>query len=396
MMKRASYVICFFMSTSLFGQAITRQIHPNDTDPQISTFNIDSHYVYLNQGVPQKNILVVHLPGSFGEPKRATLFGRHAADLGFHSIGLMYPNIPTIGSICSNSTQINCFEEVRREIIEGVDYSTEISIEGPESILSRTKKILIYLEANYPNENWGQFLDTNENIAYNKVIFSGHSQGGGHAALLAKYYPLKRAVCFSAPKDWRNTIDSPPIWLSTGTWQTSSATIYGFNHENDEHLQQLVIWQNLGLNNWGNPMNIDITATPYNHTRQLTTTYNVPLSDAHACTIQDNKTPKVSNIPVFLPVWTYMLTHDLEAASTDEQYDFSVQPFPNPTNDFFQLNLPNEYHMLRLFDQYGKCVLTQSFLTGDIEVNLVGYYPGMYFIEVVGSERIYTGKIWRK
>jgi hypothetical protein len=259
----------------------------------------------------------------------------------------MYPNIPTIGSICSNSTQINCFEEVRREIIEGVDYSTEISIEGPESILSRTKKILIYLEANYPNENWGQFLDTNENIAYNKVIFSGHSQGGGHAALLAKYYPLKRAVCFSAP-------------------------------------------------NWGNPMNIDITATPYNHTRQLTTTYNVPLSDAHACTIQDNKTPKVSNIPVFLPVWTYMLTHDLEAASTDEQYDFSVQPFPNPTNDFFQLNLPNEYHMLRLFDQYGKCVLTQSFLSGDIEVNLVGYCPGMYFIEVVGSERIYTGKIWRK
>ena len=95
---------CILLSVSAFGQTVIKKVKPSDTDPLITTFNTDSNYVYLNTSVPAKNILVVHLPGSYGEPKRATLFGTLAADLGFHSIGLMYPNVVFIlGAIPASS-----------------------------------------------------------------------------------------------------------------------------------------------------------------------------------------------------------------------------------------------------------------------------------------------------
>jgi hypothetical protein len=83
------------------GQVVTRMVLPGQTDSRITTFNIDSHYVYYNASVLQKNVLVVHLPGSYGAPKRARLYGTLAADLGFHSIGLTYPNAPTVASFCT-------------------------------------------------------------------------------------------------------------------------------------------------------------------------------------------------------------------------------------------------------------------------------------------------------
>ncbi len=386
----------FLIGTGVFAQTQIKKIKPSDTDPLIATFNADSHYVYFNPAVNAQQILVVHLPGSFGEPKRATLFGTLSANLGFHSIGLMYPNVPTVGSFCTNSTDANCFEDVRREIVEGVDYSTEISIAAEESILSRTRKLLLFLKSNYPSENWGQYLDANNNLNYPKIIFSGHSQGGGHAALIAKYYPIKRAICFSSPKDWRNITDAPPLWLSNGNWQTPRNAIYCFNHILDEHTNhQLQIWDSLGLNEYGNPVNVDSFFAPYSNTRQLTTSYNVTSGDEHACTIQDNKTPNVSGVPVFMPVWTYMLTNHLTSGLSDDLSDdnFKVQLIPNPTHDFVTLEWTSEDHFVKIVDQTGKCVFEQVFRETTNHINLTDLNSGVYFIQVLDDKKTYSGKI---
>jgi hypothetical protein len=387
---------CFFFSINIFSQTVVRQIRPSDTDPLITTFDTDSNYVYINTASTAKNILVVHLPGSYGEPKRATLYGTLAADLGFHSIGLMYPNIPTVGSFCTNSADVDCFENVRREIVEGADYTTDVSISYNESILNRTQKLLVFLNANFPTENWGQYLDINGDIIFSKVIFSGHSQGGGHAALIAKFYPIKRAICFSSPKDWRNMTNSPPLWLSAGSWQTQNSNIYVFNHILDEHTNhQLEIWDSLGLNNYGLPVNVDSNSSPYNNTRQLTTSYSVPLGDDHSCTIQDNKTPKILGIPVFIPVWTYMLTDNLTTGLSDN-YTLNTTELlisPNPTNDIVTLQLTDELHNLKIYDQNGKCVLEQISTTSIIKLDLTSLNSGLYFIRILGDKNVYTGKI---
>lgn len=384
---------------SSVGQTIVRQIKPSDTDPLITTFNTDSNYVYLNTSVPKRNILVVHLPGSFGEPKRASLFGVLAADLGFHSIGLMYPNVPTVGSFCSNSGDPDCFEDVRREIVEGVDYSSSLAISVNESILSRTKKLLMYLNTNYPSENWGQYLDLNNNLDFGRIMFSGHSQGGGHAAIIAKYYPIKRAICFSSPKDWRNIPDAPPMWLSSGNWQTNSSAIYCFNHVLDEHTNhQLEIWDSLGLNNFGNPLNVDSLPPPYNNTRQLTTSYNVPVGDDHACTIQDNKTPKMLGVPVFIPVWTYMLTDNLTTGLSSNFFEnnVSLQFIPNPTDDVVTFERIAENHFIKIFDQTGKCVLEQKGERNENHINLTGLNVGLYFIQVSGDKKTLRGRVLKQ
>lgn len=384
-----------FVSTNIFSQTVVRQIRPSETDPLITTFNTDSNYVYINTTAVAKNILVVHLPGSYGEPKRATLFGTLAADLGFHSIGLMYPNVPTVGSICTSSSDAYCYQNVRREIIEGLDYSPSISVGANECILNRVKKLLIYLNTNFPAENWGQYLDINNDIIFNKIIFSGHSQGGGHAALIGKYNTIKRAVCFSSPKDWSTYFNSPPIWLSPSGWLTSTADIYCFNHTLDEHTRQLEIWDSLGIDNHGMPIIVDTNPLPYSNTRQLTTSYSVSTGDEHASTVQDNKTPKVSGIPVFIPVWTYMLTDNLMTSLSDNllENNSNLQLIPNPTCGISNIELADENYLIKVYDQYGKQVIEKNSTIGKIQINFTALNSGLYFIQITGDKKVFTGKV---
>jgi hypothetical protein len=383
-MKYIFTLLCFLklFVLTLTAQVTLKQIRPSDTNPLITTFNTDSHYVYLNASVIAKNILVVHLPGSYGEPKRSTLFGTLAANLGFHSIGLMYPNIPTVGSFCTNSNDLQCFENTRREIIEGVDYSTNVAIASDECILSRLKKLLIYLKTNFPSENWGQYLDINNDIIYNKVIFSGHSQGGGHAALIGKYYSVKRVLCFSSPKDFMNNYNAPPSWLSSNTWQTNKSNIYAFNHTLDAHTQQLVIWDSLGLDTYGASVDVDVNTNPYSNTRQLATSYNVPLGDEHSSTIQDTKTPKVSGVPVFIPVWMYMLTNNLSVGIKDYQSipKINIAIYPNPVNDIATLNLLSENYSITIYNQLGEKVMEEFNATGQYKLNCSHLKDGFYYV----------------
>lgn len=368
-------------SINVFGQLTIKKIKPSTTDATITTFDADSNFVYLNQSISPKNLLLVHLPGSYGEPKRATIFGSLAANQGFHSIGLMYPNVPTVGSFCTNNADLTCFENVRREIIEGVDHTSEISIPFNEGIHNRIKKLISYLSINYPNENWGQYLDGNGEVNWEKIIVSGHSQGGGHAAVMAKYFPLKRVLCFSSPKDWNNTIDNVPPWLSSANWLTNRSDVYVFNHVLDVHEQQVIIWDSLGLNSYGAPVNVDNSVFPYNSTRQLTTNYVVTSGDEHASTIQDNKTPKVNSIPVFEPVWIYMLTFDLLADLTTSEIE-NNQFFPSPTNS--EINVPIAFldQKIKLLDCAGKVVLESI---NSKTINVSNLPNGFYFLKIGDS-----------
>lgn len=365
----------------LIGQILVRQIKPSDTDPIIQTFDLDSHYVYINPSNANQNKLVVHLPGSFGEPKRATLFGYLAANLGFHSIGLMYPNIPTIGSLCTNANDPNCFEKTRGEIIEGIDYSNTIDVPLHESIFSRLKYLLLFLNANFPSEGWGQYLTSNNELNFPEIIFSGHSQGGGHAALIAKYYPIERALCFSSPKDWYNPLNAPANWLSSTNWVSEPTKLYCFNHSLDGMDQQLEIWNAMSLNSIGSSIDVDQITTPFQFSRQLTTQYFVPIGDEHASTVQDNKTPKVNGSPVFLPVWTYMLTNtDVnELLPTSEKECFIA---PNPISDILEVRIQNTLFDLKIMDQSGKALITKENNQGLSLLNTSNLTSGIYFIEV--------------
>jgi hypothetical protein len=370
------------------AQLIKRQVRPNDTDSTIQTFTADSHYVYLNKTVPSKGILVVHLPGTFGEPKRSSLFGETAADLGLHSIGLMYPNIPTVGSFCTNNPNLSCFELVRREIIEGKDYSSDINISPSECIINRLSKLLMYLHLKFPDEGWSQFLDEENNPVYERIIFSGHSQGGGHAALIAKHYAIKRALCFSSPKDWSNITNSPAPWTYADGWKTAPEFIYCFNHVLDEHEKQLQIWDSLSLNLFGPPVSVEQYTFPYQKTRQLTSSFNVPVGDEHASTIQDNKTPKQNGMPLFKPVWSYMLTYEL-LAGTNHIIKTPIYISPNPAYNIISLPNTSTPKAIAIYNHNGNTVLdNNSWSNNQKSLDVSNLTPGIYYLQLTFEDGV--------
>ncbi|MBL8994012.1 MAG: hypothetical protein JNM63_11775 [Spirochaetia bacterium] len=287
------------------SEVVAFTVKPGDTDGVISAYN-DPHYVFRNSG-SSKNTLVVHLPGTGSSPVAHQWFGKTCAELGFHAIGLMYPNGTTVGQLAANNSDLNAFESIRMEIIEGRDLGPLVEVNAANSITNRLVKLLVHLAAREPGKGWDQYLDASKNPVWSNIIFSGHSQGGGHAAMIAKIHTVKRALLFAAPKDYAMTISAPAIWYTNGSFQTPRSELYGFNHTADDLGRQKQIWTNLGMS--GTEVDVFASAPPYGGSRRLLTSYAIAANLAHASVVQDMETPVLSGVPVFQPVWSYMLTN---------------------------------------------------------------------------------------
>ena len=71
--------------------------------------------------------------------------------------------------------------------------------------------------------------------------------------------------------------------------------------------------------------------------------------------------------------------------------------YPNPGNGFYTLEIPGgaiNNFSLRVFDLSGKLVLQQQYEnTQGIRIDLSDQAPGIYIIQGVNAERVYTQKI---
>jgi hypothetical protein len=204
-------------------------------DPQATDASIDDWlepHIAIPPVSPQQGRLFVFLPGSFGQPRHQLLILEQAAISGYHAIGLRYPNRWTINNLCEPTDDPACFEQTRSEILTGADRTPLIAITPANSIYNRLTKLLTYLDTTFPNEGWGQFLDSTGEPRWSLISVGGHSQGGGHAALLGKQVALARVCIFSAPADSllikRQRVIAP--WLSQAG-ATPSSAYYGLVHE---------------------------------------------------------------------------------------------------------------------------------------------------------------------
>ncbi len=82
--------LCLFLSTHLVTQTVIT-VTPSDTDFNITDPN-SRHHIYRNTTVTQKDKLFLFLPGSNAVPFNYRKILGSAADLGYHVIGLTYPN----------------------------------------------------------------------------------------------------------------------------------------------------------------------------------------------------------------------------------------------------------------------------------------------------------------
>ncbi len=326
------------------AQLIQYQILPNVTDPNINTFTSagQQHFVFLNNSVLQKNQLFIMLPGTNQNPSEVQRIDSLAANLGYHSIGLSYPNNPAIGTLCNSSSDIDCYTNTRLEIIDGTDRTTLVTVDSANCIENRIIKLLQYLQLQNSSENWSQFLDTTGNIIWDKIVIAGQSQGGGHAGVIAKYHKVARVLFFASPKDFSTYFSNPANWIDS-TNQTPANRYFAFAHSSDNigctFSQLQMIYTNFGMSQFGSAVNTDSTISPYNNSHILTSTIPESSANAHRCVVDDSYVPlDINNIPIYRPVWVYMLNSDILTGMIENDKTDNISISPNPTSDELRIH----------------------------------------------------------
>jgi hypothetical protein len=289
--------------------SVERPVNATLTDTSITAAPIaaEAPHVAINPSpsVSARGKLFVFIPGTRGVPTQYSFILRAGAARGFHALGINYENQTAMGSLCQNRSELSCYWDARNAVVfgGGSPVTGQTPVSSADSIVNRLNKLLVWLKANHPAENWGQFLATDNTVDWSKVVLAGHSQGGGHVGVLAKTVSLSRAVYFSSPEDWNETTDQPANWTAGRTNMTPASLQYGFGADSDTlvpNTHAFAHWDGLGMSKpVSGPVLFNDGATPTSGSRQLRTSLSFnPASTAltvalknHGITVVDVSTP---------------------------------------------------------------------------------------------------------
>ncbi len=234
-------------------------IKPSKTDSNIQDFKDPSKpnvqgagFGFHAIGVPKdwnkiKGVWI-HFGGSFGNPYLST--AGYASSTWINEIlaenyllvQVAYDNKDSLNqSICPPGVAVdNCSALVRKEVIEGTDQTTLITVNASNGIYNRLAKLASYLQAQeltLPASFQPSAVDWSE------VIVSGHSQGSGHAYYLAKTVGVKFACLLSGPYDNADNVKPNPSkiiadWFLVTSSQTPINNIGAFLTTTDSFYNQ--------------------------------------------------------------------------------------------------------------------------------------------------------------
>jgi hypothetical protein len=308
-------LLVFLCGLSAEAQRVSFFVAPQTTDPQIDR-NLQNHYIAINPGAAAKNQLFLFFPGTGGTPFNQQEINNTAADLGFHAIGLNYPNDEAVNELCGGANvDLDCYARLRLEVKDGIDRTNLVNVTRPNSIENRLIKLLIYLRTERPQENWRQYLIDDSTINWTRVVVSGHSQGGGHAGIIARFHPVARAVMFAAMDFNGATGGAPANWIAQPNTTPNASTadkFWGFSHRRDERVNFLLlansVWTAYGMPPFGALVNVDNSSPPFNNTHSLTS--NIECENFHGCVAVDARLVRDQNgVPIYKPVWQYLLSN---------------------------------------------------------------------------------------
>jgi hypothetical protein len=157
--------------------------------------------------------LAIFLPGTHGRPKNALALLQTIAGQGYRVIGLSYDDEPSLSQVCPRQPDPACSARFRDMRTFG---RGPAPVDNPpaEAIDARLTALLKYLAREHPNENWAEYLTSDGQPQWSKILVSGLSQGAGMAAFIAKSHAVYRVVLFSSPWDITGRDRHPAPWLS--------------------------------------------------------------------------------------------------------------------------------------------------------------------------------------
>ena len=387
-MKRSLSFALLLFSQLLMAQTL-HTVLPSTTDPNITDPDVN-HYAYINTDITPKNKLFLFLPGTGASPVHYTFILAGAANLGYHSIGLTYPNAVAINSdsVCGTSTDTTCHSRARHEVFDGIDRISSLNIDTNNCIQNRVLKLLQYLFLHFPSEHWGQYI-LGDSINWNKIIVSGHSQGGGHAGFISKIKEVDRVVMFCA-MDWIILLNRNADWI---TWpgQTSQNRYFGLAHQRDELLpfaEVQTTWKNFGMFNYGSLVFVDTAITPFanSHTLYTNITPRNDTTQYHGSPVVNYYTPlDAYNVPVLKPVWDYLIDHPINSGVNEPATGSDLfYIFQEPQNERLTIKLTNNQcinDQLQIYNLVGER-MKEIEIIQMTQVNISDFSTGLYFIRL--------------
>ena len=385
----------------IFGfSQLLHLVQPAETDARIETFN-NNHLIYFNPDALKKDKLFLFLPGTGGVPAVYREILKVAANLGYHAVGLMYPNELAINIACALTLDTTCHSRARKEIITGQDMHPLYSVDSINSISNRLFQLLRYLSDHFPSENWDTFI-SGDSIHWQKLIVAGHSQGAGHAGFLGTIRRIDRAILI-AGMDWIPLFMRPADWHST-SGKTPAENYYGFAHEMDERVnfeRLQYAWQASGMMNFGEWVSVDSFEIPYNQSHILSTRA-IPFGDPeryHNAPVVDFNTPRNEHGDLsFVPVWEYLIDFEgtVTSAKTGEatsRKDFHI--YPNPAFDKCHIVCENHStpHSVWILDAIGNKTLLHHRINCNFSLQTSHLPPGIYFLQFRTNNDIQTVKL---
>jgi hypothetical protein len=205
------------------------QVKPSSASSCVTVSDTASQ-AYIDSSAVSKGLLAIFLPGTGGTPEDFPAFLKRGAARGYHMIGLSYVNPQGISDLCDAvDGDTSCTGSAREEGLTGQDVSAAISIAKEDSIEARLAALLKYLSFHRPNDGWGQYLDTQNAIRWEKISVSGNSQGAGYAGYIGKTRRVFRVGMYAGPSDWVKKTNQAPVWFSLNS-QTPAVAYFGYNH----------------------------------------------------------------------------------------------------------------------------------------------------------------------
>lgn len=300
-----------------------------------------AHYV-VAPAVPSRNKLFVFFPGSGGVPVNYTEIVQHAASLGYHALALSYVNDDSINfDLCPFSEDPDCHARVRREVKEGIDQTDAIDVPLVDSIDYRLERLLNFLSANYPQENWEQFRSQDQGIQWSLLAVAGHSQGAGHAGFIAKNHVVDRALLF-AGADVIFGQQQPAPWVEWPS-ATPPSRIYGFRHGLDMTPSLDIsrkMWTAYGLDAFGEETVVETTPDLMGQHRLVTFLEPSDPDNYHGAPVVDFAIPRgPEGENLLLETWTHLLSNvrnrpGERVSSLEAPYERWVSPGFHPGDEW--------------------------------------------------------------
>ncbi|HZZ67426.1 MAG TPA: hypothetical protein VFE18_04570 [Phenylobacterium sp.] len=276
--------------------------------PNRHTGQPNKHFVLAPQNPStRKKKLFLYIVGSGVSETTAQEVLYAGARRGYNAIAIAYRNYEAVAPLCARSSDDDCTEKVREEILTGVDLTPLVTITPKDALEPRLEKLLVYLRTTYPSEGWGEFLNGDQ-INWSLISAAGHSQGAGHVALLAKRHAMDRAVIISGVADVTRA-GKPAPWLFRPN-KTPVDRQYGFGDVADTIVPLPVAvrsWEAIGLKGPLTP--VDGRSPDFGGSHMLSTAVK-PTTGAnfHTVMVDDNILPRgPDGSPVHEPVWDFLM-----------------------------------------------------------------------------------------